>query len=334
MSWWGLPVVVMGAGRTGLQVVATLRRWPWLGLKPVALADDAPASDRHDGLPVFTGLDQGAAQAAAAGVRHAVLSIPGLPPQRLGPLLDRLAEEFPHVWIAPALPGLAGLVATTREFAQVLVLEVQANLLRPGARFAKRMLDLLLVCAGLPFALAFTAVVTVLIPLTSPGPIFYGQTRLGRDGRHFTAWKFRTMVRDADTVLARWLLDHPDLRAEWERDHKLRNDPRVTWVGRFLRKTSLDELPQLWNILAGEMSLVGPRPIVDAEVPKYGEQFALYRKVRPGLTGLWQVSGRNDTTYEERVALDTYYVRNWSVWLDIHIILRTVRVVVLGSGAY
>ncbi len=334
MAWWGIPVVVVGAGRTGALVVATLRRWPWLGLRPVAFIDDKPPAECREGLPVIAGIDQGAAQARSAGIRHAVLAIPGLPPERLGPLLDRLAEGFRHVWIAPALPGMPGLVATTREFAQVLVLEVQANLLRPGARFAKRTLDLALVCAGLPFALVFTLVVAVLIPLTSRGPVFYGQTRLGRDGRRFTAWKFRTMVKDADAVLARWLLDHPDLRTEWERDHKLRNDPRVTWVGRFLRKTSLDELPQLWNIIVGDMSLVGPRPIVDAEVPKYGERFALYRKVRPGLTGLWQVSGRNDTTYEERVALDTYYVRNWSVWLDIHIILRTVRVVVCGSGAY
>lgn len=334
MAWWGIPVVVVGAGRTGTLVVATLRRWPWLGLRPVALVDDAPVAAQQEGLPVFTGIDHGAARAAVAGVRHAVLSIPGLPSERLGPLLDRLAEEFRHVWIAPALPGMPGLVATTREFAQVLVLEVQANLLRPDARFTKRLLDLLLVMAGLPIAACFTAAMAVLIPLTSHGPVFYGQTRIGRDGRHFTAWKFRTMVRDADAILARHLLDHPELRAEWERDHKLRNDPRVTWTGRFLRKTSLDELPQLWNILVGEMSLVGPRPIVDAEVPRYGEKFALYRKVRPGLTGLWQVSGRNDTTYEERVILDTYYVRNWSVWLDIHIILRTVRVVLLGSGAY
>jgi lipopolysaccharide/colanic/teichoic acid biosynthesis glycosyltransferase len=134
--------------------------------------------------------------------------------------------------------------------------------------------------------------------------------------------------------LKTYLEVHPELREEWERDHKLKDDPRVTWIGRLLRRTSLDELPQLWNILRGDMSLVGPRPIVQDEVAKYGERFALFCKVRPGLSGLWQVSGRNDTTYAERVALDCYYVRNWSVWLDLVILARTVRVVLLGKGAY
>jgi len=120
---------------------------------------------------------------------------------------------------------------------------------------------------------------------------------------------------------------HPELRAEWEQNHKLKNDPRVTGVGNFLRKTSLDELPQLWNVMKGEMSLVGPRPIVEAEIPKYQDGYGIYLKVVPGLSGLWQVSGRNDTTYGERVYLDCYYVRNWSVWLDIYILARTVSVV-------
>jgi lipopolysaccharide/colanic/teichoic acid biosynthesis glycosyltransferase len=134
--------------------------------------------------------------------------------------------------------------------------------------------------------------------------------------------------------LARHLDQHPELRTEWERDHKLRDDPRVTPVGRFLRKTSLDELPQLWNVFCGQMSLVGPRPIVDEEVPRYGESFKLFTRVRPGVTGMWQVSGRNDTTYTERVALDSYYVRNWSPWLDLYILAHTLRVVVMGKGAY
>jgi lipopolysaccharide/colanic/teichoic acid biosynthesis glycosyltransferase len=142
------------------------------------------------------------------------------------------------------------------------------------------------------------------------------------------------MVPDADAVLTKYLETHPELKEEWLRDQKLRNDPRITRTGRFLRKTSLDELPQLWNVLRGEMSLVGPRPIVEAEIERYGANFALYTRVLPGLTGLWQVSGRNDTTYPERVALDSYYVRNWSVWLDLYILARTVWVVLAGKGAY
>ena len=139
---------------------------------------------------------------------------------------------------------------------------------------------------------------------------------------------------DGDRILQTYLAQSPQMRNEWERDRKLRHDPRITRVGKLLRRTSLDELPQLWNVLLGQMSLVGPRPIIDEEVPLYGDKFDLYLKVLPGITGLWQVSGRSDTTYEERVKLDEYYVRNWSVWLDIYILTKTVWVALRAKGAY
>ena len=142
------------------------------------------------------------------------------------------------------------------------------------------------------------------------------------------------MVPDADRNLAEYLGRHPELRMEWEDDQKLKHDPRVTAIGRLLRRTSLDELPQIWNVLCGEMSLVGPRPIVDDEVAKYKDRYRIYQKVRPGITGLWQVSGRNDTSYWDRVMLDTTYVRNWSLWLDVCILAKTVLVVIRGDGAY
>jgi lipopolysaccharide/colanic/teichoic acid biosynthesis glycosyltransferase len=148
------------------------------------------------------------------------------------------------------------------------------------------------------------------------------------------AWKFRSMVQNADEVLCEYLDGHPDFREEWEWNHKLKNDPRITWIGRLLRHTSLDELPQLWNALKQEMSLVGPRPIVQEEIRRYGEDFLLYQMVTPGITGLWQVSGRNNVSYERRISLDSYYVRNWSVWLDLWVLARTIRVVLKGDGAY
>src|SRR5262249_13099512 len=183
-------------------------------------------------------------------------------------------------------------------------------------------------------ALPLFLVICALIRLSGPGPIFYGQRRIGRGHRTFTAWKFRSMMIHADKVLADYLARNPEAAEEWERGHKLRNDPRVTRIGRFLRRTSLDELPQLWNILCGEMSLVGPRPIVEGEIEKYGEVFELYTQVRPGVTGLWQVSGRNNTTYQERIEFDEYYVKNWSVWLDVYILGCTVKAVLLSEGAY
>ena len=161
-----------------------------------------------------------------------------------------------------------------------------------------------------------------------------GHLALVRDGATFTAWKFRTMVRNASEVLARHLERNPALRQEWDRSHKLRHDPRVTAAGRVLRRTSLDELPQIWNVLRGEMSVVGPRPIVADEIALYGEAYELYTRVRPGITGLWQVSGRNDLPYEKRVQLDTYYIRNWSPWLDLYILARTVAAVLMARGAY
>ena len=166
--------------------------------------------------------------------------------------------------------------------------------------------------------------VALAVRCLGPGPVLFSHVRIGRHGRLFKAWKFRTMRADGDVVLREHLATDPAARAEWARDHKLTRDPRVTPVGRFLRKSSLDELPQLWNVLRGEMSLVGPRPIVEAEVWRYGNVFRLYTTVKPGVTGLWQVSGRNDIGYDERVQLDEFYIRHWSLWLDVYIFAKTV----------
>ncbi|MFC3069487.1 sugar transferase [Phenylobacterium soli] len=166
------------------------------------------------------------------------------------------------------------------------------------------------------------------------GPILFAHRRIGRGGRYFHCLKFRSMAVDAEQRLADLLANDPQARAEWERDHKLRCDPRVTRLGEFLRKTSLDELPQLFNVLRGEMSLVGPRPIVDAEVAKYGRRFEAYCAVKPGITGLWQVSGRNDTTYRARVAMDCIYARQRNVIMDGMIIAATVPAVLMRKGSY
>lgn len=186
----------------------------------------------------------------------------------------------------------------------------------------------LLLLFGAPMLL-----IALLIALDG-GPVVFGHRRIGADGRIFTCWKFRSMVVDAHAVFEDLLDRDPAARAEWAATHKLRNDPRVTPVGRFLRRTSLDELPQLLNVLKGEMSLVGPRPIVDDEVARYRVCYAVYTQCRPGLTGLWQVSGRNDLDYGRRVQLDTAYAFGWSFWGDVAIMLRTVRVMVSGRGAY
>jgi undecaprenyl-phosphate galactose phosphotransferase len=178
------------------------------------------------------------------------------------------------------------------------------------------------------------AVIAYRIRRADGGKAFFAHSRVGRHGELFRCYKFRTMISTSSEVLARLLAEDPEARAEWERDHKLRNDPRITPVGRFLRRTSLDELPQLLNVLRGEMSLVGPRPVVMDELDRYGEARIYYLQVRPGLTGLWQISGRNDVDYGRRVSLDTWYVRNWTLWYDLVILFKTALVVPSRGGAY
>ena len=198
----------------------------------------------------------------------------------------------------------------------------------------KDVIDFVLALGIFVLAIPFFLVIPFLIKLTSPGPVFYRAKRLGKKGRPICVWKFRSMYRDADARLQSLLDAEPALRAEFARDFKLKNDPRVTPVGRILRKTSLDELPQLFNVFRRDMALVGPRPIVEKEIPYYGPAFEVFSSVRPGITGLWQASGRSDTDYAERVSLDVNYVLNWSPWLDVWIVFKTVRSVLLMRGSY
>lgn len=201
-------------------------------------------------------------------------------------------------------------------------------------RVVKRCLDVLLIVASAPFTLLALGIVSVMVMLSSPGPIFYSHRRIRKNGAFFSMWKFRTMCVNSAEVLEEYLSHHPEARVEWNKTHKLRYDPRITPIGSFLRRYSLDELPQLWNVLTGHMSLVGPRPIVAAEVEKYADSFECYCRVKPGLTGLWQVSGRSELTYDERVALDCDYVGRWSLRRDMKILLKTFSVVINQDGAF
>jgi Undecaprenyl-phosphate galactose phosphotransferase WbaP len=215
-----------------------------------------------------------------------------------------------------------------------LGLQVRNNLLRPSARVAKRIIDLTLCVLLSPFVLPLIGILYLLVACESGLPVFYSQERLGHLAGCFKIWKFRTMVPNASELLEQTLARNEQLRSEWAHNQKLRSDPRITAIGKLLRKTSLDELPQFWNVVRGEMSLVGPRPIVESEIDKYKDAYGIYTKTTPGVTGLWQVSGRNHTTYAERVAYDTFYVRNWSVWMDLYLLARTAKVIVTGAGAY
>ncbi|HEY5330001.1 MAG TPA: sugar transferase [Acidobacteriaceae bacterium] len=201
-------------------------------------------------------------------------------------------------------------------------------------RVIKRTLDIVLVVLATPVLAPLFLAVAAAVRFSSPGPVLFSHRRIRKHGEFFSMWKFRTMCVDSAQVLEDYLTANPGARKEWRENHKLKRDPRVTRVGAFLRRMSLDELPQFWNVLQGTMSLVGPRPIVAAEVEKYGDNFDEYCKVKPGLTGLWQVSGRNEVSYEQRVQLDCRYVRSWSLLEDAKIMSRTLSSVVNQDGAY
>ena len=427
-SWWGHPVVVLGAARTGRLIVRTLQSQPERGLRPVFMLDDdaakqgtlraslsnereslevrsmvgsaldfispqmlaaaaadlavdsirvpptpdtrpslsgerergssappalrestpAPPSTRGssipppvrargrfaevEGIPVVGDLSLAPILSQRLKIRYAILAMPGLDSQKLLRLSEQVGSFFTHMLIIPDLFGFGSLGVPARDIGGVLGLEVQQRLLLPFSRLAKRSLDVSLTVFGGLCILPLLILISLLIKLDSRGPILYWQPRLGRDGRHFPAAKFRSMHGDGEARLRAVLESDPKLAAEYEEFHKLARDPRVTRIGRFLRKYSLDELPQLLSVIRGDMSLVGPRPYLEREVKDMEGLEIVILRATPGMTGMWQVSDRNTTGFAERLKMDVHYVRNWSPWLDIYILARTFEVVLRGTG--
>jgi len=335
-TWWGVPAVIFGSGQTARAVLRHIRAHSSTGMRIVAVfEDECPEWPELQVGNVFVARRSHASHYALnLGVTHAIVALPDARGSEIRSLIRNEARYFKQLLVIPDLAGLSSMWVGTRDLGGTLGLHISQTLLHRGPQLFKRVFDLLLASAVCLLLLPVFVLIVLAIRLTSPGPTVYGQVRVGRNNSRFRAWKFRSMCANADEVLSHYLEQNPALRLEWERDHKLKNDPRVTAVGRFLRKTSLDELPQLWNVLKGEMSLIGPRPIVDAEIVRYGDSFDSYQSVRPGISGMWQVSGRNNTSYGERVQFDEYYVTNWSIWLDLYIIGRTFKTVLLREGAY
>ncbi len=331
-SWWGYPVAIFGGGQAAISLLRKLNAQSFLGLRPIALVTDRIEDGEVDGVRVCSSEHLG--RVVSSGVKHAVIAAPELSQEEFADVLEQSQNVFPHVIIIPDTDFVWKTGAYTRDLMGTLGLHVRNNLLRPSARFAKRIIDLALCVLLSPVLVPLIGILYLLVACESGFPVFYSQERLGHCATIFRIWKFRTMVQNASEVLQHTLARDEQLRNEWAQNQKLRNDPRITAIGKLLRKTSLDELPQFWNVFRGDMSLVGPRPIVESEIAKYKDAYGVYIKTTPGVTGLWQVSGRNHTTYAERVAYDTFYVRNWSVWMDLYLLARTAKVIVTGAGAY
>lgn len=286
-----------------------------------------------DGVPVVGDLSLAPHLAEKLKIPYAIVAMPGVESLNLLGVVERVGGSFSHLLVIPDLFGFATLGVPAKSVGGILGVEVRQQLLLPWPRITKRALDVVLTGIGSLFVLPFLLFIALLIKLDSKGPVFYNQKRLGRDGDHFLAYKFRTMHGDGEERLKALLESDPALRAEYAVYHKLKNDPRVTRVGRILRKFSLDEFPQLISVLKGDMSLVGPRPYIERELPEMGGQERIILRATPGMTGMWQVSDRNAMSFAGRVEVDVHYVRNWSPWLDIYILARTFGVVIRGTGS-
>jgi Undecaprenyl-phosphate galactose phosphotransferase WbaP len=332
--WWGVPAVVLGSGPTAQKVVRSLRDG-MLGIRVTRiLASEQMLAWSPDFPQAFGESRSTSLESHSRPAQYVIVAMPERLAVDLRHAIQYYCKGFSHVILVPDMPGLCSLGLSALEIGGGLGVELPQRLFHRVASAVKRIMDVVLGSFALLLVSPLLLLITLSIKLKSKGPVFYRHVRVGRNGESIAAFKFRTMVVDAESVLQNHLAAHPECQLEWQRDHKLKNDPRVIPIGKWLRRFSLDELPQLWNVIAGQMSLVGPRPIIEAEINRYGLGYDLYSRVRPGITGLWQVSGRNNTTYEERVAFDEYYVRNWSVWLDAYILVCTVRAVLTADGAY
>jgi len=331
------PVILIGAGKTAEIVLQFFEGDLGYRYRVVGLLDDNPISDILPQKFLLLGKVSDAESIIRdSGIKTVIITAPGMDSERLGSLVAKIQPLVRDILFVPDLMMLPlGHVDVEPFYTEkVFMLSIRNNLARSRNRLAKRIFDLVTtICGGL-MILPILLVLAVLVGIDNRGRIIFAHRRVGRNGKLFPCYKFQSMVPDAQERLEEYLAQNSEARKEWEESFKLTNDPRVTKLGAFLRKTSLDELPQLWNVLMGDMSLVGPRPIVTKEIERYGDYIREYYMVPPGITGMWQVNGRSDTTYEERVAMDTWYVRNWSIWIDLVYLFKTVKTVFTGKGAY
>lgn len=332
-----IPVIIIGAGKTAQLLLRSFERHPIMRYDIVGFIDDNPVCEelitQYPLLGSFSDIDN---IIASSKIQHVIVCAPGLPAKNLITLINRLEILVKNVSFVPELIGMPAANVSVQGLMEenMLLVNVKNNLARPYYRVMKRLFDTVLTLCGMVVFLPIGLIIAAIIYITDPGPILFAHRRVGQHGKLFPCYKFRSMVVNAEEALEEYLKDNPEAQEEWNRDFKLKDDPRITKIGHFLRKTSLDELPQLLNVLKGEMSLVGPRPIVTAEIEKYGEYIQDFYLVPPGITGVWQVSGRSDTTYDERVQMDSWYVHNWSVWIDLVYLVKTVTAVLMRKGAY
>lgn len=330
-KWWGIPMVMVGSEENVTPIIQKLFESRRLGFRPVYYFDPDFTADRTIlGVRAIKSKDELQHLVAEAGIQHVVFTDP----------MDDIASVNFH-WMRDVFPNILFILNTapfgslwvqTIDLHGTLAIQTNYHLLNKRETIIKRILDMFLTLILLLFTWPLFLVLALLVKLSSKGPIFYAQKRLGQNGELFDSLKFRTMHQNAEDMLQDLLASDPAARNEYEEYHKLSNDPRVTHIGKFLRRYSLDEMPQFINVLKGDMNLIGPRSYLPRELPEIGDYAKIILKVKPGITGWWQVMGRNATSFKERLQLDEYYISNWSIWLDLYIMIKTVYVLISGKG--
>ncbi|VBB09310.1 bacterial sugar transferase [Lucifera butyrica] len=335
---WDKPVIIVGAGKTAELLARSFAEESCIGYKIAGLIEDCcaerPLTRQFPLLGNFNNIEE---TILASGVDNVILATPGLEREQLVSLVYRVQ---PHVRSLAIIPNLFGIPLSNMEVEtflkeKIVLLKVRNNLSSIVNLMVKRSFDLVVSVLILPFLLLLMSVIAVVIKMDSKGPVFHLAKRLGKNGDEFICYKFRTMHVNSDMILEKHLADDSDASQEWQQFAKLRGyDPRVTATGKWLRKFSLDELPQILNVLKGDMSLVGPRPYLPREKQQMKYYINTILQTLPGITGFWQVSGRNEIDFDGRLQMDAWYVRNWSVWLDMILLIKTVKVIFSGKGAY
>ncbi len=334
-------ILILGAGNAGKIVANTILNDREMGFRLKGFLDDKKVGYNIDigkqTYKVLGKINDFRSIVKKKNIDTVIIAMPSLGIDKLANITNYVQRYVKQLYIVPEMKGISTSNTELCHifYEQIFLLQINNNLQLLRNRILKRLFDIFMAISLIPFIVPLVVVIGILIKLDSKGPVFFPHKRIGKDGKKIKIYKFRTMYIDATNRLNKILEKDENTKKEWETFFKLKNDPRITKIGKFLRKTSLDELPQFFNVLKGEMSFVGPRPVVKYEIKKYYKEYSkFYFMVKPGITGLWQVSGRNNISYEKRVKLDAWYVLNWSLWLDIVILFKTIRVVVKGEGAY
>jgi Undecaprenyl-phosphate galactose phosphotransferase WbaP len=333
---WIRPTILIGSGENAVEAAIALQSEPRMGFQVAGYVDVDQASPtlKLNGQ-TLKNMAELESLAFLPGIQWVIALEHAQGDQREHWLRTLSQWGATDISVIPAMRGVPLYGTDMAHFFshEVALLRVRNNLRRWPARLTKRLFDTVLAALLLTVLSPLMLFIAVALKLEG-GSILFSHARVGKKGKPFNCYKFRSMVPNAEKALDQLLENNPVLKAEWDKEHKLKDDPRISKLGAFLRRSSLDELPQLFNVLLSEMSLVGPRPIVFQELQKYGIEQSYYLMVRPGMTGLWQVSGRNDVDYDTRVYLDAWYVKNWSLWYDLAILFKTVKVVLWRRGAY